>query len=287
MKVGLVYQPKTQAAVATASAAHDRLMELGHLSWMLPSWEMGETTPRLRDTDLLLSLGGDGTLLRAVRAAAPFGTPCIGVNFGKLGFLTELEALDIESLIAKVEAGEGWLEERVMLDWRLIRRDREVASGFATNDIVVARGAISRVIDISLKIDGGSIVTYTADGVVVTNPTGSTGYGLALGGPIMHPQARTLAIVPICPFLTANNSLVAGADAQIDLTVDSQHEVGLTVDGQTHIPMRDGDRVSCTASEHSARFLRFGPRNYFFPVLARKMRWSVPREILNPDPPPE
>ena len=287
MKVGLVYQPRTQAAVAGASAAHGRLKELGHSAWMLPSWEMGETTPNLRNTDLLLSLGGDGTLLRAVRAAARFGTPCIGVNFGKLGFLTELEALDIESIVRKFEAGEGWLEERVMLDWRLIRDDREVAGGIATNDVVVARGAISRVIDISLEIDGGPIVTYTADGVVVTNPTGSTGYGLALGGPVMHPQARTLAITPICPFLTANNSLVAGADARVDLIVDSQHEVGLTVDGQTHIPMRDGDRVSCTASQHSAHFLRFGPRNYFFPVLARKMRWSVPREILNPDPPPE
>ena len=254
---------------------------------MRPSWEVNETTPDLGDTDLLLSLGGDGTLLRAVRAAASFGIPCMGINFGRLGFLTELEQLDIESIVKRFEAGDGWLEERVMLDWRLMRGDSQVAGGIATNDVVVARGSISRVIDVSLEIDGGFIVTYTADGVVVTNPTGSTGYGLALGGPVMHPQARTLAITPICPFLTANNSLVADANAQIDLIVDSQHEVGLTVDGQTHIPMQDGDRVSCTASEHSARFLRFGPRNYFFPVLARKMRWPVPTELLGPDNPPE
>lgn len=287
MKIGLVYQPKTQAAVAGASDAHDRLKELGHSSWMRPSWEVDDTTPDLPDTDLLLSLGGDGTLLRAVRAAASFGTPCMGINFGRLGFLTEFETLEIESIVSKFEADEGWLEERVMLEWNLAREDRRVAGGIATNDVVVARGAISRVIDVSLEIDGGFIVTYTGDGVVVTNPTGSTGYGLALGGPVMHPQARTLAITPICPFLTANNSLVADANARIDLVVDSQHEVGLTVDGQTHIPMQDGDRVSCTASEHFARFLRFGPRNYFFPVLARKMHWPVPTELLGPDTPSE
>ena len=287
MKIGLVYQPKTEAAVAGANTAHDRLNALGHSSWILSSWEVEETTSDLPNTDLLISLGGDGTLLRAVRAAAPSEIPCIGINFGRLGFLTELEEIDIDSIIDKFEGRQGWLEERVMLDWRLTRENRQVAGGIATNDVVVARGAISRVIDISLEIDGGFIVTYTADGVVVTNPTGSTGYGLALGGPVMHPQARTLAITPICPFLTANNSLVADANAKIDLIVESQHEVGLTVDGQTHLHMQDGDRVSCTASEHFAQFLRFGPQNYFFPVLARKMRWPVPTEILGPDTPPD
>lgn len=281
MKIGLVYQPRTEAAVSTAKAARERLLELDHQVWIVPSWEVDESAGEIEDTDLLLSLGGDGTLLRAVRATAPFGTPCMGINFGRLGFLTEVETPDIEAILRKFEAGEGWIEERVMLRWRLTRGNESVADGISANDVVVARGAISRVIDVSLEIDGGFIVTYTADGVVVTTPTGSTGYALALGGPVMHPQARNLAITPICPFLTAPNSLVADSNARIDLVVMSQHEVGLTVDGQTHIPMRDGDRISCTASEHSARFLRFGPRNYFFPVLARKMRWAIPTELLS------
>ena len=259
MKIGLVYQPRTEAAVSTAKAARERLLELDHQVWIVPSWEVDESAGEIEDTDLLLSLGGDGTLLRAVRATAPFGTPCMGINFGRLGFLTEVETPDIEAILRKFEAGEGWIEERVMLRWRLTRGNESVADGISANDVVVARGAISRVIDVSLEIDGGFIVTYTADGVVVTTPTGSTGYALALGGPVMHPQARNLAITPICPFLTAPNSLVADSNARIDLVVMSQHEVGLTVDGQTHIPMRDGDRISCTASEHSARFLRFGP----------------------------
>ena len=137
MKIGLVYQPKTEAAVAGANTAHDRLNALGHSSWILSSWEVDETTSNLPHTDLLISLGGDGTLLRAVRAAAPSKIPCIGINFGRLGFLTELAEIDIDSIVDKFENRQGWLEERVMLDWRLTREDRQVAGGIATNDVVV------------------------------------------------------------------------------------------------------------------------------------------------------
>ena len=269
------------------SRAGEMLAELGHDVWSLSSWEIDGGANDFEGTDLLVSLGGDGTLLRAVRVGAPHGIPCLGVNFGNLGFLTEVEAPEFESNIAKYVSEDGWLEERILLDWRHLRDGKELARGIAVNDLVVARGSISRVVDVAVTIDGADVVTYTADGIVVATPTGSTGYALALNGPIMHPEARTLEIVPISPFLTASNALVANSGSEIELTVSTRHEVGLTVDGQTHLDLRDGDLVTCTTSELPARFLRFRPRNYFFPVLASKMRWSIPAEILRPNRNPE
>jgi NAD+ kinase len=282
MRTGLLFQPQNRGAVAMVARATEKLESLGHEVWSLSSWELEEGNKDFEGTDLLISLGGDGTLLRAVRVGAPYGIPCLGVNFGNLGFLTEVEAAEFEAGLEKYASLKGWLEERILLEWRHRRDGKELASGLAVNDLVVARGSISRVIDVTVAIDGADVVTYTSDGMVVATPTGSTGYALALNGPVMHPEARTLAIVPISPFLTASNALVANSDSTIDLTVSTRHEVGLTVDGQTHLEMLDGDQISCTASALPARFLRFRERNYFFPVLASKMRWSIPTEILRP-----
>ncbi len=283
MRAGLLFQPRNKGAVAMVDQACERLAALGHDVWSLSSWEIDASATDFAGTDLLVSLGGDGTLLRAVRVGAPHGIPCLGVNFGNLGFLTEVEAPEFEEDIGKYVSEDGWLEERILLDWQHRRDGQELARGITVNDLVVARGSISRVIDVGVAIDGAEVVTYTADGIVVATPTGSTGYALALNGPIMHPEARTLAIVPISPFLTTSNALLANSGSQIELAVTTRHEVGLTVDGQTHLGMQDGDVVTCTTSELRARFLRFRPRNYFFPVLASKMRWSIPAEILRPN----
>ena len=270
-----------------AEWAQQACAKLGHQAWAHSSWELEDLGDRVESTGLLFSLGGDGTLLRTVRAGAPYGVPCLGVNFGKLGFLTEVAARDFKGRLKSFLAGGGWIEERILIDWAHFRDGERLGAGTAVNDIVVARGSISRVINVTLEIDGGRVVTYTADGVLVATPTGSTGYALALQGPIMHPQARTLAIVPVCPFLTSANSLVTDATSRIDLIVGTRHEVGLTVDGQTNFKLEDGDRITCTASANLAKFLRFGPKNYFFPVLAEKMRWSVPTQLLRGDANPE
>ena len=280
MRTGLLFQPRNQGAVEMVAHATDKLESLGHIVWSQSSWQLMASTQDLQGTDLLISLGGDGTLLRAVRIGAPYGIPCLGVNFGNLGFLTELEGPEFKADIEKFVSTGGWREERILLAWHHKRAGKELSSGLAVNDIVVARGSISRVINITVTIDDGTVVTYTADGIVVATPTGSTGYALALNGPVMHPEARTLAIVPISPFMTASNPLVTNSNSRIELTVATQHEVGLTVDGQTHLEMLDGDQLICTASALTAQFIRFRPQNYFFPGFADKMRWPIPTNIL-------
>tara|TARA_Y100000590_G_scaffold468041_1_gene649132 strand:+ start:165 stop:1028 length:864 start_codon:yes stop_codon:yes gene_type:complete len=283
MKIGILYQPKNGPAVEAIDFVVALLGNGGHTLWETSSWDIDSKDKELHDTDLLLSLGGDGTLLRAIRVGAPLGIYCLGINFGNLGFLTELESHEIERNLTNLSPDTGWIEQRVLIEWEHWRQGNNQNTGVAVNEIVVARGEISRVVDIGVRIDGADVVTYTADGTIVSTPTGSTGYTMAVQGPIMDPQANTFAITPICPFLTASNSLVTSSNSEIELSINTQHESGLTIDGQTHHSIQDGDVVKCTASPYPAKLLRFGPKNYFFPVLARKLRWSIPSDILHSD----
>lgn len=283
MKIGILYQPKNGPAVQAIDSVVALLEKDGHAVWKTSSWDIDRVDKEFHATDLLVSLGGDGTLLRAIRVGAPLGISCLGINFGNLGFLTELESHDIENKLTNLSPDTGWVEQRVLIGWEHWRQGANQGNGVAVNEIVVARGEISRVIDTSIRIDGADVVTYTADGAIVATPTGSTGYTMAVQGPIMDPQAKTFAIAPICPFLTASNALVTSSSSKIELSIRTHHASGLTIDGQTHIPIQDNDIVRCTASPYPAKFLRFGPKNYFFPVLARKLRWSIPTDILHSD----
>jgi len=283
MKIGILYQPKNGPAVRAVDSVVALLEKGEHVVWKTSSWDIDSTDKEFHGTDLLISLGGDGTLLRAIRIGAPLGISCLGINFGNLGFLTELESHDIESKLANLAPDTGWIEHRVLIGWEHWRQGTNQDNGVAVNEIVVARGGISRVVDIGVRIDGADVVTYTADGTIVSTPTGSTGYTMAVQGPIMDPQANTFAITPICPFLTAPNALVTNSNSEIELSINTQHESGLTIDGQTHLSIQDNDLVKCTASPYPAKLLRFGPKNYFFPVLARKLRWSIPSDILHSD----
>ena len=170
----------------------------------------------------------------------------------------------------------------MLIDWTHHSVEDVVATGLAAGDVVVGRGRMARVVEIEVRINGVVLTTYTADGVIVATPTGTTGYVQAAGGPVLHPEVRDLVITPLVPFLTPANSIVVGHDERVELTTYTTHEATLSIDGQTDQLLTSGDRVVCRASEYLARFARFRESDYFYATLAEKMRWRVPREMPRP-----
>jgi NAD+ kinase len=282
MRVALLFQPRIAASVAHAQRSQQRLKALGLDAWCVSSWEITERPADLEGANLVVTFGGDGTLLRAARAAAPYLATCLGVNYGRLGFLTEFTPDEFDERLDEVLDGGYWIEERVLIDWTHHNVEGVVASGLAAGDVVVGRGRMARVVEVEVRINGVALTTYTADGVIVATPTGTTGYVQAAGGPVLHPEVRDLVMTPIVPFLTPANSIVMGHDERVELTTYTTHEATLSIDGQTDQLLTSGDRVVCRASEHLARFARLRESDYFYATLAEKLRWRVPREMPRP-----
>ena len=282
MRVALLFQPRIAASVSHAQRTQQQLQCRGVDAWCVSSWEITERPADLAGANLVVTFGGDGTLLRAARAAASYSAVCLGVNYGRLGFLTEFTPDDFDERLDEVLGGDYWIEERVLIDWTHHSVEDVVATGLAAGDVVVGRGRMARVVEIEVRINGVVLTTYTADGVIVATPTGTTGYVQAAGGPVLHPEVRDLVITPLVPFLTPANSIVIGHDERVELTTYTTHEATLSIDGQTDQLLTSGDRVVCRASEYLARFARFRESDYFYATLAEKMRWRVPREMPRP-----
>ncbi len=282
MRIGLLFHPRIEASVRHAERVAERLAGLSVDVWSASSFDVIEKPDPIEGTELLLTFGGDGTLLRATRTAAPFGVPCAGVNYGRLGFLTEFSGAELDARLPALLGERHWIESRVLIDWTRISEGGTQNYGIAAGDVVVGRGRMARVVEVEVRIDDGALTTYTSDGVIVAAPTGTTGYTQAAGGPVLHPEVRDLAVTPIAPFLTPANSIVVGPDVTIDLRVSTTHEAALSIDGQTEYLLDSGDRVECRVSDHVARFARLQPRSYFYATLAEKLRWRVPREIPRP-----
>ena len=199
-----------------------------------------------------------------------------------MGFLTEFSGAELDARLPALLEEQHWIEPRILIDWKRVREGGANDHGIAAGDVVVGRGRIARVIEVEVRIDDAALTTYTADGVIVAAPTGTTGYTQAAGGPVLHPEVRDLAVTPIVPFLTPANSIVVGPEVTIDLRASTTHEATLSIDGQTEYLLDPGDRVICRVSDHVARFARLQPRSYFYATLAEKLRWRVPREIPRP-----
>ncbi|MDH5696284.1 MAG: NAD(+)/NADH kinase, partial [Dehalococcoidia bacterium] len=202
-RIGILYHPMIEAAHTLAEELKDFLTARGVSVWLCSAWEGEQAKAQLNETDLILSIGGDGTILRAAQVAVLGQTPITGINLGKLGFMTELSAKEAKAKLPDLLEGKGWLDERAMLEAELDATESEPSRTFyALNDVVVARGAVARVVYIEASIDGEPLTTYKADGVIVATATGSTGYSLAAGGPILHPQAKEFILLPIMPHLS-------------------------------------------------------------------------------------
>jgi len=225
-------------------------------------------------TDLVIVAGGDGTLLSAARIAGPLGIPILGVNFGGLGFMTELQPEELYSALENVLRGSYEIEEREALRVRF-RRGRKIISEHALlNDAVVTKTALARMLVIELRIDGELVATYTSDGLIIATPTGSTAYNLSAGGPILDPRMSAFVIAPICPHTMSYRPLVVPGSVRIEVTLRSlTEEAYLTLDGQVGFPMRQLDAIVVDRHPRSVRLVRVAHRG-FFEVLQRKLHWG-------------
>ena len=265
--VGILYHPTSAAEAVLAEELATVLPSMNAVAWLCSAWEEEQARGRVEGTDLLLSIGGDGTILKAARVALSHSIPIVGVNLGRLGFMTELGPDEARDKLPQYLRGEGWIDERAMLEVHLADRGRY----HALNDVFVGRGAIPRLVQVETSIDGAHLTTYRADGVIVSTATGSTGYSLAAGGPILYPRAREMILNPICPHLGFPNALVLPSTAVIELGVHTGHEAVLSVDGQVNISLKDGDSIRIALSPNVARCLRAEPPSYFYGTLMKRL----------------
>ena len=271
-KAGILYHPMIEAAHALAEKLEDFLKSLGISVWLYSAWEWEKAKPIAAGTDLILCVGGDGTILRAAQVALEGSVPITGINLGRLGFLTELGADEAEARIPDLLQGKGWVDERAMLEGELLMPGKEASLYYALNDVVVARGAISRLIHVEAQIDGELLTTYRADGVIVATATGSTGYALAAGGAILHPQAEEFLLLPILPHLSSSYSLVLPAKSVVKLCVSTPHQAVLSVDGHINLLIPNGSVVTVRHSGKRARFLRIHRGTNFYGSLEKKLK---------------
>ncbi len=265
-KVGVLYHPMNEAAGALAGKLEVFLKERGVVTWRCSAWEGEQIQAGMDGTDLLVTIGGDGTILRAAQAAVAGGAAIIGVNMGKLGFMTELDADEIEDTLARFLAGEGWIDERATLEARCVGR-----TFLALNDVVVARGGVARTISVEVSINGKRLSGYRADGVVVATATGSTGYSLAAGGPILHPRAEEFILIPVVPHLSPDYSLVLPSNSTVGLSVTKAQEATLSIDGHINLPLSSNDCITVQLGGSKVKFLRIHPEK-FYGSLERRLK---------------
>ncbi len=274
-KVGILYHPLKEEAVPLTERLEKYLKDRSISTWTCSAWEVEDARSLMNGTDIVLSIGGDGTILRAAQAIVPGPTPITGINIGNLGFMTELSVDEAEEKLTALLAGEGWIDERFLLQAELTFENDEKKQPqkfYALNDVVVARGAVARVIYAEAKIDGELLTTYKADGVIVATATGSTGYALAAGGPILHPQAEELLLVPITPHLSSGYSLVLPAAAEVKLRLSITHPATLSVDGHINLPVSEEVVITVKHSTDTVRFLRIHPRSAFYSSLEQRLK---------------
>jgi len=221
--------------------------------------------------DLVVVLGGDGSILRAMRQAAPLGVPLLGINLGRVGFLTEAPPEAWQDTLRRVLAGEGWIESRTMLRAALWRKGNCLAQDDALNDAVVSRGALARTVRLKTSVDGIPLTRYVTDGLIISTATGSTAYAYAVGGPILPPWLSNLVIIPAAPHLSLERPLVLDATATIDIEVATEMPGMLTLDGRVVGELLNGDMVHLERSPLKGRFLRLEGREAFYRTLVARL----------------
>ena len=261
--IGIVYHPRHEGAASLAERLCQLAREQGVGAWLESAWETGNLKTRVPGCDLVIAVGGDGTILRAAQAIMPNVIPLLGIKMGQLGFMTELSAAETIERLPEALAGGGWQDERSLLEARL-NGTSDVF--YALNDVVVARGAIARLIQVAVAIDDGPPSGYKADGIIVATATGSTAYSLAAGGPVLYPASADILLTPILPHPERGFSYVLPPASVVQLTIGRAQQASLTIDGHVNRTMESGDVVEVRRSQERFVFLRLHPRR---PLSAR------------------
>ncbi|MGO8951359.1 MAG: NAD(+)/NADH kinase [Ktedonobacterales bacterium] len=270
--IGIIYRERSAEAAALSVSLLERLRNAGKRVWSTGRGQEAYIRDSLPETDMVFVLGGDGTILSVARLCAPADIPILGINFGRVGFLTELEPDEVEEKLPLYLNGDYWIDERSMLQAN-VEGNNEPEHLIALNDFSVVRGAEPRVIHLNIWIDEHLYHTTVADGVIVSTSTGSTAYNLAAGGPILHPQVRSIVITPIAPHLAADRSLIVEPSSVIRLELSGDSSLALlSADGQINRDVYPGMRVAIRGNTHVTKFLRHRPPTFFYRVLSRKLR---------------
>jgi Predicted sugar kinase len=265
-RIGILYHPYLEGTRDLANKIKELLPVYKVSSWQCSAWDEDTAKPQVAGTDLIFSIGGDGTILHVARIIIPLAIPILGINLGRLGFITEIDGDEALSRLPDLAENGGWIEERALLQTQF-----EDKSLCALNDVVL-RSTTVRLINIDVKIDGEMIATYRADGVIVATATGSTAYSLAAGGPVLHPQSKEIILQPVSCHLGLNHSLVLPPQSIINLKVASRDKATLSLDGQVDLPLSGEQNVEVKLSPYIVRFLRIHQPNYFYSSLWQKLR---------------
>jgi NAD+ kinase len=276
-RIGFAYNPTMEAAVELSARAAGWCQVRGIGEWQAQSGDMEALIRELRTTDVLVVLGGDGTFLRAARAVSEVDVPLLGINLGKVGFLSKAEANDFDAVLGLIAAGEYRIDERMAIEGRIIRAGAQggekgaTTKHFALNDVVVARGSLARVCRLDVSIDDSHLATFTADGLVVASPTGSTGYSFSAGGPIVDPVSRNLIVTPIAAYLSAIRSVVASPSQVVRCKVVDAYEALVSIDGREDLPIAVGDVVEVRALQQPIRLVEPRGAQPFWDLLRHKV----------------
>lgn len=271
-RVAILYNPFSEASVVRSSELEAWLRARGIAAWRGISQEAREQPNALDDIDLMVAMGGDGTILRAARLCWPIGVPVLAVALGHLSFMAEVEPEELYPGIERLLQGGGWHDERTLLRATLYRDGQQIADFTALNEVVVSRNEVGRVINLDVQIDASPLTTYHADGVLIATATGSTAYALAAGGPIVDPRSRALLLVGVAPHLTVVPSMVLHEEAMVTLKLRQGHHANLAVDGRENLPLHDSDEVVVRRSHRVCTFVRLRPSSQFYSHLVARLK---------------
>lgn len=277
-RIGVLGHPLRPATGEVCSDVARHLRARGIDAWCDSTWDGDSIQQALVGTDLIVAIGGDGSMLRAARVGSQQDIPVLGINAGHLGFLTELSLDSWHESLDTLLGGKFWIETRMMVHCEAWRDGEIVRSEEALNDVVVSRGAVAKSILLETYIDSEWTTDYNADGLIIATPTGSTAYALAVGGPILPPTLKNILVVPVAPHLSLDRPLVLseGATVQVRISPRTLTDAMLTVDGESLIELVAGDAVTVCASQNVSRFIRLRDRNYFYRSLLDRMEPRVP-----------
>ena len=271
-RIGVLYNPLSEASVRLSSGLAEWLRSLGVEVWRGISREGRAEPEALEGMELLVALGGDGTVLRAAHLAIPRGIPVLPVALGHLSFMAELRPEELYEGLQILMDGGGWRDERTLITATVHTAGAAPREVIALNEVLVARGDINRVVAIDIIVYDAHLTTYHSDGVIVATATGSTAYALAAGGPIIDPRSRALAMVPIAAHLTNLPSLVLHEDAVVTLRLRSRHQAVFSADGRESVPLHEGDHVEARRAQQVCVFARVHPPSTFYARLSQRLR---------------
>lgn len=272
-RLGFAYNPTSEMALELRERALGWCSRHDLAAWAEPAEEAGQEYARLAASDALVVLGGDGTFLRAAGAVADTDVPILGVNVGKVGFLSKVEQHDLEDVLSQLVGGDYVLEPRLMLEVEVVPGDGRDGRGsrhHALNEAAIVRGGHAQVMRLAVDVGDSRVATYVCDGVVVASPTGSTGYSFSAGGPIIEPTARSLVVTPIAAYLTPLRSSVVGPQHVVSATVKAANDCLVSIDGRVDVALQVGDRVEVRAREKPIMFVQPRGALPFWDLLRQK-----------------